>query len=129
MRISGGVWERADAGERFGEGVAPGPAGGEVQRPAAGAAGQASGEREESAAEGAGGADGLAGQAEYRGPTQQVVCEAGDHRPGGVGVEVPGREVRERLVFEIADRELDDGVLAMFGLDGAQILGAVGEKR
>jgi hypothetical protein len=29
------------------------------------------------------------------------------------GTPPPGREVRERLVFEVADRELDDGVLAM----------------
>ena len=33
------------------------------------------------------------------------------------------------LVFEIADRELDDGVLAMLGLDQHQRLGAVGRKR
>ena len=34
-----------------------------------------------------------------------------------LAVNVPGREVRERLVFEVADRELDDGVLAVLGLD------------
>ena len=45
----------------------------------------------------------VAGQAEQRGPAQQVVRERGDHRPGGVGVELAGREVRERLVFEVAD--------------------------
>ncbi len=33
------------------------------------------------------------------------------------------------LVFEIADRELDDGVLAMLGLDEHQWLGAVGGER
>jgi hypothetical protein len=37
--------------------------------------------------------------------------------------------VRERLVFEIADREFDDGVLAMFGLDEANRFGAVGQFR
>ena len=102
------------------EGVLPGPAGGQVQRPAAGAAGQAAGQREQPAADGARGADGVAGQAEHAGPAQQVVRERGDHRPGGVGGEVPGGEVRERLVFEVADRELDDGVLAVLGLDDAR---------
>ena len=37
--------------------------------------------------------------------------------------------MRERLVFEVADRELDDGVLAMLGLDDLQCLGAVGQER
>jgi hypothetical protein len=41
------------------------------------------------------------------------VRKAGEHRPGGVGVEVPGGEVRQRLVFEVTDREFDDGVLAL----------------
>jgi hypothetical protein len=31
-------------------------------------------------------------------------------------------EVRERLVFGIADREVSDGVLAMLGLDRAQVV-------
>jgi len=37
--------------------------------------------------------------------------------PRKVGVELAGGEVRERLVFEVADGELDDGVLAVLGLD------------
>ena len=37
--------------------------------------------------------------------------------------------MRERLVFEIADPEFDDGVLAMLGLDEQQRLGAVGRER
>ena len=75
---------------------------------------------EQPAAQGAGGADGLAGQAEHRGPAQQVVGQAGDDRPGGVGGELAGGEVREGLVFEVADRELDDGVLAVLGFDDAR---------
>ena len=31
--------------------------------------------------------------------------------------------MRERLVFEVADRELDDGVLAVLGLDERERLG------
>jgi hypothetical protein len=41
------------------------------------------------------------------------VGQRGDHCPGGVGKEAPGGKVRERLVFEIADVKLDDGVLAV----------------
>jgi hypothetical protein len=37
--------------------------------------------------------------------------------------------VRQRLVFEIADGELDDGVLAVLCFDEFQRLGAVGQKR
>jgi hypothetical protein len=37
--------------------------------------------------------------------------------------------VRERLVFEIADAEFDDGVLAVLGLDRLEWLGAVGDER
>ena len=37
--------------------------------------------------------------------------------------------MRERLVFEVADPEFDDGVLAMLGLDQEQRLGAVGRER
>ena len=37
--------------------------------------------------------------------------------------------MRERLVFEVADRELDDGVLAVLGLDQLERLGAVGDER
>jgi hypothetical protein len=40
-----------------------------------------------------------------------------------------GGEVLKRLVFEVADRELDDGVLAMLGFHDLDLLGAVGEKR
>jgi hypothetical protein len=41
------------------------------------------------------------------------VCQCAEHGPGAVGVELAGREVRERLVFEVGDDLLDDGVLAM----------------
>jgi hypothetical protein len=44
------------------------------------------------------------------------VGDGGQDGPGAVGVEAAGWEVRERLVFEVADRELDLGVLAVFGL-------------
>jgi hypothetical protein len=37
--------------------------------------------------------------------------------------------VRERLVFEVADGQLDDRVLAVLGLDRKQLVAAVGDKR
>ena len=37
--------------------------------------------------------------------------------------------MRQRLVFEIADRELNDGVLTVFGLDQLERVGAVGQER
>jgi hypothetical protein len=37
--------------------------------------------------------------------------------------------VLKRLVFEIADGELDDGVLAVLGLDDLEEVGAVGDER
>jgi hypothetical protein len=105
--------QRSYSRERTGEVALPGPAGGEVKCPLAGGACQPAGYLKQPAAEGAGGADGFAGQADQGAPAQQVVRDAGDHRPGAVRVEFAGREVRERLVFEVADRELDDGVLAV----------------
>ena len=46
-----------------------------------------------------------------------------------LALKLPGGEVRERLVFEVADGELDDGVLAVLGLDERESLGAVGDER
>jgi hypothetical protein len=43
-------------------------------------------------------------------------------------VEVAGGKVRQRLVFEVGDDLLDDGVLAVLGLDDGEILGAVGDE-
>jgi hypothetical protein len=41
----------------------------------------------------------------------------------------PGREVRKRLVFEVCDDLLDDGVVAVLGLDDREVFGAVGDQR
>jgi hypothetical protein len=37
--------------------------------------------------------------------------------------------VRQRLVFEVADRELDDCVVAVLCLDQLERFGAVGDER
>ena len=54
--------------------------------------------------------------------------EGGEHGPGAVGVEVSGGEVGERLLFEVGDDLLDDGVLAVLGLDERDLLVAVGDQ-
>ena len=52
------------------------------------------------------------------GPADQVVGEDRALQPCRVGVEVPGRDVFESgAFFEVADRELDDGVLAVEPVD------------
>ena len=43
-------------------------------------------------------------------------------RPGAVGVEVLGGKVRQRLVFEVGDDLLDDGVVAVLGLDDLRLV-------
>ena len=55
--------------------------------------------------------------------------ERTDHGPGAVGVELAGGEVRERLVFEIGDDLLNDGVITMLGLDDRDVFGAVRDER
>src|SRR5450631_1129891 len=80
-------------------------------------------------APGAGGLDGPVGEAELGAAASEVVRQRGDHGPGAVGGEPTGREVREGLVFEIADRELDRGVIAMIDIGGERWDRAVGRKR
>src|SRR3954454_2395973 len=126
---SGGWWQRAQplqGGEKV---VRPGPAGGHSQRRCSGGPCQAAGDRQQPSSERPGGADGGVGQPDQRCPAQQVVRERGDDRPRRVGGELARREVRQGLVFEVADRELDDGVPAMLGLDEFDRVGAVGQER
>ena len=83
-----------------------------MKRPLPARAGQAARDLRQPAAHRARDAHGLAGEPEHAGPAQQVVRDAGDHCPGAVRVELAGGEVRQGLVFQVTDRELDDGVLA-----------------
>ena len=99
-----------------------------MERPAAGGAGEPAGKGEQSAPQRPCASRPLAGEAEQLGPAEQVVGEAGDHCPGGVGVEAAGGEVRERLVDEVADHELNDGVLAMLFLDQLERLAPVSDE-
>src|SRR5829696_7793598 len=126
---SGGRGERADRVEGGDVVAVPGPAGGQVQRPPARVTGESARDGEQAAAKGAGGTDGRVWQAELLGPAQQVVRERAEHGPGAVGVKVARREVCQRLVFEIGDDLLDDGMVAVFGFDEGEIVGAVGQDR
>jgi hypothetical protein len=87
------------------------------------------GDGQQAPSEGASGADGLAGHGDQVGLTQQVVGQSGDHHPGDVAITLARGKVRQCLVFEVADRELDNGVLAVLGFDDGQWLGAVGQER
>ena len=58
----------------------------------------------------------------------EVVREGGDHGPGAVGVPLPGREGLEGWVFEVADHELDRGVVAMIDVGDQGRDGVVGRK-
>ena len=99
--------------------------GGESQGWSAGAVDDPSGQCEEPGADGAGD-DQLvvdAGVAADGGPADQVVGEDGGLQPGPVGVEVAGRDVVEAgAFFEVADGELDDGVVSveLVDLDGGR---------
>jgi hypothetical protein len=46
-----------------------------------------------------------------------------------LALNLPDAKVREGLVFEVADREFDDGVLAVLGFHRRQLVGAVRRER
>ena len=115
--VLSGEWRQgAEALEGGEELCLPSPPGGHSECHCAGVAGDPAGNGEEPATDGAGGGDDCVGQPDQGGPADQVVRERGDHGPRGVGEELAGGEVRECLVFEVTDRELDHGVLAVLGV-------------
>ena len=99
-----------------------------MQGPAPGVTRQAARNRDESAAQGAGRATVVSGSPSSCVHLKQVVRERAEHGPRGVGVVVAGGKVRQRLVFEIGDDLLDDGVIAVLGLDHGELVGAVGDQ-
>jgi hypothetical protein len=86
------------------------------------------GNPEQPATQRPGGADRGVRQAELLCPSQQVVRERGDHGPRTVGVELAGGEVHKRLVLELGDHLLNDGVVTMLGLDHRESVSAVGDQ-
>jgi len=91
-------------------------------------AGQPAGDLKPPAAQGSPSADGAVGKTDQLRPSEKVVRERAEHGPGTVGVEIAGGEVRERLVFEVGDDLLDDGVIAVLGLHDLKRLRAVGDE-
>jgi hypothetical protein len=126
---SGECGERPDRVEHGGEVVLPGPAGGHPECPLAAGASQTAGDLKQVAASGLGGLDGLVGQPDLGCPASEVVRERGDHRPRAVCLELSGGEVSEGLVFEVADHELDRGVVAMIDVGDQRRDRAVGRER
>ncbi len=90
---------------------------------------QAAGDPEQSVAAHRGGPGRGVPEADLAGPASEVVRERGDHRPRAVGGELSAGEVREGLVFEVADRELDHGVIAVPRFDLLERCGLVGRER
>jgi hypothetical protein len=125
---SGGGGEGRDPGQRLDEAVLPGPAGGQVRREAAGRAGRPAEELKQPAAHRPCRAWGRVFRPELAGPALEVVSEAGDHRPGGVGGEAARREVGGRMVFRSRDRELAVGVLAVLAVGGVRVVFALVTK-
>ncbi len=78
---------------------------------------------------GVGGLDGRCGQADQGCPAGEVVRQGGHHGPCAVGVKAAGGEVTECLVFEVADHQLDRGVVAVIDIGNECRDGAVGRER
>lgn len=115
--------ERSDRGEHVGEHVGPWPSGREPQREPPGLVGEHGGERGDPGAQRPVVDRRLPG--EERGPAVEVVSQDGGGEPGAVGVEVPGRDVFESAVFQVADGELDDGMSAVELICGDGVEGGV----
>jgi len=63
------------------------------------------------------------------GPADQVVGEHRALQPGAVGAEVAGGDVfHPGSFFQVADGPLNDGVLAVEGVDGDDVVAQVGEE-
>jgi hypothetical protein len=82
-------------------------------------AGSTSSDGDEVAADGGGAGPGVAAAGQRAGGPEQVVGDGSGGQPGGVGGELPGRQVGQRPVAEVGEELLDHGVAAvlLLGLD------------
>ena len=89
-----------------------------MRLPAAVARG-AGGDGDQVAADGGRAGPGVAAAGEGTGGAEQVAGDGGDGQPGGVGGELPRRQVGQGPVVQVGEELLDDGVAAVlgFGLD------------
>src|SRR4029453_11176053 len=94
----------------------------------AGGGGQPAGQVQVAGPQGLGGDEGLA-QADAAGPAGQVVGDDVQGQPGGVGGELPRRQVVEaNAVLEVSDHVFDLGVATVVGLQPQGVSLAVGDK-
>ena len=86
---------------------------------AAAVAGDAGGDGDQLAADGRAAGSGVERPGQRAGGAGQVVADGGQGEPGGIGREVPRRQVRERPGAQVCEDLLDDGVIAVLrlGLD------------
>ena len=124
---AGGSGECAQVEEDGVELVLPGPAGRESEGVSAGSVGGNGGDGDDPGLQGSA-VDGFV-VAQDGGPSGEVVGDDGTGEPGGVGWVVPGWDVFSGAVFQVADGEFDDGVVAVepVGFDGGQVV-AVGDE-
>src|SRR5487761_1310870 len=109
--------------------LCPRPGGRQVELAPPAAVGDPAGQREEAAADRLG--DEWTGDLEPEGsdPTDEVVGDGREHRPGAVRTEAPRRTVREtRALLEVPDRELDDGVTAVIRVEADCVADPVGDE-
>jgi len=119
-RCSAAGGERADRVQDGVEVVLPWPAGWHPEGPLAAGARQSGRDVEQVLAASAGGLNWPGREADQGAPSSEVVGERGDYGPRAVGVHLTAGEMAERLVFEVADRELDLGVVAVVNIGGKQ---------
>ena len=68
-------------------------------------------------------------ESERADPSEEVVGDRREHRPGAVRAEVPRWAVRKtRALLHVPDRELHDGVAAVIGIEGDRITDPVGDE-
>jgi hypothetical protein len=102
--------------------------GGQVQGDVAAAvAGEAGGDLDQVSAQRRSAGFGVEQRGETAGRSGQVVCDRGAGQSGGVGGEVPGRQVGERPVGDVGEDLLDDCVVAVLGFSLQKCEWVVGE--
>jgi hypothetical protein len=122
QRRSGRGWWLADRGEQAEEGVPPGPVLGQMGRQlGSGGARKPCGDVDGVGTQGGGGGLGVEQRGQGSGGAQQVVGHRPQGQPRGVGLEVPGGQVRERAGLPVRDGLLDHSVAAVVEFGGLSV--------
>ena len=91
-------------------GVLPGPVRGQAQGGIALGAGQAGGHGDQVPAQGGAAGAGVEAAGQAARGTEQVVGEGRADRPGGVGIEDSGGQMRQRSVDQVGEGGLKEGI-------------------